>query len=53
MNAKTILFVAALMMAPTFAAAMGCGSNHEQAMSCGDGQVWDSTLRNCVDQKTS
>lgn len=54
MKTRTILCVIALTMAPTFAAAMGCGPDHrEQVSSCAEGQVWNDTLATCVPGSTS
>ncbi|MCG6904343.1 MAG: carbohydrate-binding module family 14 protein [Rhodobacter sp.] len=55
MSIKTTLAAAILALAPTFAIAQGCHSDHgtEQAMSCSDGLVWDPATGACVEQVTS
>lgn len=53
MKMKTILAALALAIAPTLAIAEGCSSRHsEQAMSCGEGTVWDADTQSCVEQVT-
>ena len=53
MKIKTTLAVLALMCAPSLALAMGCSSQHEQAMSCSEGSVWDAESRSCKPQVNS
>lgn len=47
---KTTLAVLALILVPSFAAAMGCDSakHTTQAMSCEMGATWDETTQACV-----
>lgn len=56
MTLKTILTASVLLLAPTFAIAMGCsGYEHKEqtAMSCADGMVIDAATGTCVAQITS
>ena len=50
MSVRSILAAAILALAPTFALAQACDHGTEQAMSCADGMVWDSTTGSCVSQ---
>ncbi|MEL7212595.1 MAG: hypothetical protein AAGK92_08040 [Pseudomonadota bacterium] len=47
---KTTLAVLAMILAPSFAAAMGCSdADHtKQVMSCAMGSTWDETTQACV-----
>lgn len=49
---KTIIALVLISM-PSFAAAMGCSSKHEQAMSCTEGSTWDQEVQACVPATTS
>ncbi len=55
MKIKTAIATLALALAPGFALAMGCSTDHqsEQAMSCAEGMVWDTEAGACVEQVTS
>ncbi|MFW2542350.1 chitin-binding domain-containing protein [Primorskyibacter sp. 2E107] len=48
MTFKTLLAAAALVVAPTVAAFAACSGHSEQAMTCADGSVYDSTTRSCT-----
>lgn len=48
MKTKTTLAVIALMLAPSFAMAMGCSSKETTASACGEGQVYDAGAQKCV-----
>lgn len=44
---RTVLTAVILTAAP-LAAAAECSSQHQQAMSCADGLVWDSETKRCT-----
>lgn len=48
---KTLIAVAALILSPSLALAMGC-STHETATNCPTGQVWNGEIGSCVDVTT-
>lgn len=56
MRVYALLAALTLAVAPTLAAAEGCGWGHsseQTAASCGEGKSWDATAQACVDQTTS
>lgn len=52
MKIKQAFLIAALVVAPGIAAALGC-SQERQAMSCAEGTVWDHDAQACVDRVSS
>lgn len=48
---KTLLAAAALAIVPALSFA-ACSGHSEQAMSCGEGMVWDNETGTCVEQVT-
>jgi hypothetical protein len=49
MTAKHVLTAAAITLASAVSAQAGCGFHEkQQAMSCGEGSVYDSETKSCV-----
>lgn len=49
MKLKTTFAAIALVLAPTFAVAMGCSMDRTTSASqCETGQVWDQTTNTCI-----
>lgn len=42
------LVLTALFLATPLAAAAQCPHDHDQAMSCADGKVWDKDSKSCT-----
>ncbi|MGX9350141.1 carbohydrate-binding module family 14 protein [Shimia sp. W99] len=42
-----------MVVMPVTAYAIGCSSQEQQVMSCGEGKVWDASSRSCVEQVSS
>lgn len=51
MTSRLTLAVIALMLAPSLASAM-CSRDHEQAMTCAEGTVYNAETGSCVPQVT-
>jgi len=52
MNFKTLLTATVLTVAPAITFAQ-CSSKQHQAMSCGEGTVYDAATMTCVQQASS